>query len=110
MYEVQGKEVKHMGQKETPRHKNGYCKIMNELIIKLEIPKTIADASCKSIGIETNHVLNRSSVDLNYEDDFLGIRIKANDLHALRAALNTYLRWIIMCYDLLTRDKNGTNS
>lgn len=80
---------------------------MNELIIKLEIPKDIADTCCKSIEIETD-MFNRSKIDLNY-NGCLKIRIKSKDLHALRAALNTYLRWIIMCCDLLSK-KNGTNS
>ncbi len=84
---------------------------MNELTIKLEIPEDISDICCRSIGIEAECEFNRSKIDLDYESSgLLKIRIKSDDLYALRAALNTYLRWVIMCCDLLNNNTNGTNS
>lgn len=84
---------------------------MNKLIIEFEIPGEIANTCCKSIRVETKNGLNRSKIHLDYDDSLLRIRIESEDLHALRAALNTYFRWIIMCYDLLSNNTtNGTNS
>lgn len=80
---------------------------MNELRIMLEIPAEIAEVCCRSIGIEAeSEALSRSKVDLKYDGDYLKLDITARDLGAMRAALNTYLRWIIMCHDLL-RIKNN---
>lgn len=114
MHKVQGKTIEYMGQKETAHYKNGYCQIgnMNDLVIKLEIPKEIADACYRSLEIEAKNKFNRSTIDLKYNDDgLLKIRIKSENLHALRAALNTYLRWVIMCCNLLSNNTtNGTNS
>lgn len=76
---------------------------MNELKIRLKIPTEIARICCQSVGIETkSEALSRSRVDLGYDENYLKLDIDAQDLSAMRAALNTYLRWIIMCHDLLS--------
>ena len=36
----------------------------------------------------------RSNVTINVEGDILKINVEANDISALRAALNSYLRWV----------------
>jgi len=91
-----------MDQKETdcntPKNDKGG---MNNLLIRLNIPPHIAEICYKSIKIETkSEALSRSEVNLSYQKDSLGIEINSKDLTALRAALNTYLRWIIMCCEL----------
>ena len=83
---------------------------MNELLIKLHIPKDIATVCSDAIGIETqNEALKRSDIQFRYvcgrnnSDDTgnLEIHIKSEDLSALRASVNTYLRWTIMCCELV---------
>lgn len=39
----------------------------------------------------------RSKTTVNTDGDQLKLRIEAPDLHALRAAVNTYLKWVMMC-------------
>lgn len=39
-------------------------------------------------------VSNRSQVQIEADDDIIRIKITATDLSALRAALNSYLRWV----------------
>lgn len=79
---------------------------MNELKIRLDIPTEIAKICCESIGIETkSSALSRSKIDLGHGKDCLKIDINSQDLSAMRAALNTYLRWVIMCCDLLKINK-----
>ncbi|MDD5111063.1 MAG: KEOPS complex subunit Pcc1 [Candidatus Altiarchaeota archaeon] len=42
----------------------------------------------------------RSKTTVSAEGEFLILRISAPDLHALRAAVNTYVKWIAMCGQL----------
>ncbi|PKP54482.1 MAG: hypothetical protein CVT90_01070 [Candidatus Altiarchaeales archaeon HGW-Altiarchaeales-3] len=72
---------------------------MNELTINLGLPEEISGICCKSISLETRD-LERSKVDISYTKNGLCIYITALDLNALRGALNTYVRWIIMCCEL----------
>lgn len=59
-------------------------------------------ASCiKAVGLESNPAYaSRSEVKFREFDGRLIVDIKAEDLGAMRAALNTYVRWIIMCSEL----------
>lgn len=75
---------------------------MNTLEIELDVPKNVADICAKSIGIETgSENLRRSTVDMHRGRKGLSLVIKSKDLHAMRAALNTYLRWVIMCCGIM---------
>ncbi len=77
---------------------------MNTLEIKLELPEKIGKSCAKSIAIESkSYEMPRSQVKVTYEKNFLVMKMKAKDLSALRAATNTYLRWIILCCKLLER-------
>jgi tRNA threonylcarbamoyladenosine modification (KEOPS) complex Pcc1 subunit len=79
----------------------------NTLEIKLQLPKSIGKSCVKAIGIEArSYEMSRSKVDVSHDEKkhFLKIKIKAKDLSALRAAMNTYLRWVIICQDLLLHD------
>lgn len=42
----------------------------------------------------------RSKTTITSKGNKLKLKIQAEDLHALRAAINTYLKWIIMCNEL----------
>jgi len=73
---------------------------MNELIINLQMPEKLSEICCKSIALE-NRELERSSVDVSCTGNGIKIYITASDLSALRAALNTYMRWVILCCELV---------
>lgn len=74
----------------------------NELEVFLEVPSGIAGVCCESINIEAkSESLTRSTVDLSFEGDLLRLHVVSQDLSSMRAALNTYLRWIIMCCELV---------
>jgi tRNA threonylcarbamoyladenosine modification (KEOPS) complex Pcc1 subunit len=80
---------------------------MNELSIRLEVPGETAQVCCRSVGLEAqSEALSRSKVELSCEKDALILNVNSEDLGAMRAAVNTYLRWIIMCCDLTTVNKN----
>lgn len=56
----------------------------------------------RSLEVELNtSPSERSSTHLNLKDKVLEIEIHAEDTTSLRAALNSYLRWIILSHDVL---------
>jgi KEOPS complex subunit Pcc1 len=53
------------------------------------------DALINALGPEIDkQITTRSQATLTKENQFLVLKIEANDTIALRAALNSYLRWI----------------
>ncbi|MFH1836051.1 MAG: KEOPS complex subunit Pcc1 [Methanobacteriota archaeon] len=75
---------------------------MNSIKIMLELPEENVKAILDSIEPETkSELMRRSKVLLEGDDGKLTLNIKADDLPSLRACLNTYMRWIIMVYELL---------
>ncbi len=76
----------------------------NSLEIKLKLPGKVGKSCCQAIKVEAkDYKSSRSKVDVSYNEkkEILKIEIKAKDLPALRAAMNTYLRLVITCEDLL---------
>jgi len=81
---------------------------MNELEIKIEMPQEMAGVCCDAISIETaNEPAQHSKVELKKTSGGLTIKIRSEDLSSMRAAANTYLRWVGLCCELM---KNGTNT
>ena len=77
---------------------------MNELSMYVCMPGQAAKICCEAMGVEIDAVgdeMKRSSVRVNYDDGGLNLHITAKDLNALRAALNTYFRWVTMCFELV---------
>ena len=73
---------------------------MNELIVSVKAPPKAAAACLASMRPEIDSDTHaRSAVDLRY-DGGLVLTITAKDLHAMRAAANTYIRWLDMCLRL----------
>jgi len=55
-----------------------------------------------SLKLESKTAGNeRSKTTIASSGDKLTLEIQAEDLHALRAAVNTYLKWLIMCSELV---------
>jgi len=74
---------------------------MNFLEVDIHVPSEAAEVCCKAIEMETtSEALHRSKITLNHRGNLLNLRIKAQDLTALRGSMNTYLRWIGMCLNL----------
>jgi tRNA threonylcarbamoyladenosine modification (KEOPS) complex Pcc1 subunit len=73
---------------------------MNELTVSVQVPEETAKAILKSILPEIDSDgYGRSKVELTYNKELI-LKISSPDLHALRAAANTYLRWLGMCVKL----------
>ncbi len=74
---------------------------MNSLIVEIPVDKEQAEILIQSIGLEAKtEDYDRSTVELVFTEH-LELRIEAKDLNALRAALNTHLRWIDTSLKLL---------
>jgi tRNA threonylcarbamoyladenosine modification (KEOPS) complex Pcc1 subunit len=64
----------------------------------------------KAIGPELKKSGNRSKVKLDREGSLLTLSVEAKDTIALRATLNTYLRWIsstIEALEVITKRKSS---
>lgn len=101
---MQGKKIQYMGQKKTTDLQDIGCE-MNTLEVRINIPSSKADTCQKAVEIETaGEMLRRSKVDLDQEGDTLLLKMQAEDLTALRASMNTYLRWVDMCLNLIDEE------
>lgn len=73
---------------------------MNELTVRHPAQRDKAEAVLASIKPEIDSELHeRSTVELTYDKDLI-LHITAKDLSAMRAAANTYLRWLDMTLKL----------
>ena len=73
---------------------------MNELTVRLQVSEAAAKACLGSILPEIGSDLHeRTTIKLAYERELI-LSITATDLHAMRAASNTYIRWLDMCVKL----------
>ena len=58
-----------------------------------------------SLSPETTREMPRTKVDVRRERDALVIEVQAEDVSSLRAALNSYLRWLKLAID--TKEEFG---
>jgi len=65
---------------------------MHRAVIELKHPN--AEIIYRSLLPESRRTLPRTKVCLRCDDDKLIMEIFAEDISALRASLNSYLRWI----------------
>ncbi len=71
-----------------------------EFNIKFENPED-AEIVLKTIEVELESAPSeRSSVTANIKKNILYLNIDAEDSHILRAAINSYLRWIILSHEI----------
>ena len=74
---------------------------MNEFILRLRVSPHVARACLEAIKPEIDSDIHgRSKVELKYDNELI-LTILASDLHAMRAAVNTYVRWLDMCLKLV---------
>ena len=70
----------------------------------IELPSS--EEIYKALKVEAGREIPRTKVDM-VSNENLEIIIDADDSHALRAALNSYLRWIELAYDVMEVIENG---
>jgi KEOPS complex subunit Pcc1 len=72
-------------------------------VIQLELPsENFAAIVMRALQPETKRrITSRSRVALQYKGSRLIIKAEANDTSALRASLNSYLRWIGLVRDTI---------
>ena len=54
----------------------------------------------KAIQPEITNKLPKTNLELSQKNNTLTLTIKAKDISSLRAACNSYLRWITTAYDV----------
>ncbi|MBN2014771.1 MAG: hypothetical protein JW778_06290 [Candidatus Altiarchaeota archaeon] len=75
---------------------------MNTLGVEISVPSKKADLCRRALEMETqSESLRRSKISIENKEDSLLLDIEADDLSALRASMNTYLRWADMCLKLI---------
>jgi len=101
MQQLHRKKEQHLDKEEAGDHNQGrHSKVRNHLTVRLNVPENVAKTVVSSILPEIDSdSYGRSDVRLSY-DGALILDISSPDLHALRAAANTYLRWLDMCLKL----------
>ena len=64
--------------------------------VRIQSNPIMADIIIKSLSPELKRRNSRTHIEISssLESDEIKLLIKANDVNALRAALNSYLRWI----------------
>ncbi len=67
---------------------------MKSAVLTFELDKTTSDIIAKSLLPESKRSMPRTKVEIENEKGKLVLNIKAEDNSALRAAINSYLRWI----------------
>ncbi len=72
---------------------------MYELTIEGSLPKEQVNRIRRALEVESGRDVPRTRVRVGGEDS-LTIKILAEDPHALRAALNSYLRWFQLALDV----------
>ena len=72
--------------------------------IRVDSTKELAEIIENSLKPEVKDpVSTRSKVEVVAEDDLIRINITASDLSALRAALNSYLRWVDAIFEVVEK-------
>ncbi len=72
---------------------------MKKAIITLKKDGKIAQIVAKSLLPETERKIPRTEVNVRDDVDTIYIELRAKDVNALRAAMNSYLRWMKVSID-----------
>ena len=74
---------------------------MHKAVITLRHPR--ASVIEKTIRPESAVEIPRTSVKVSRQDELLRLDIESGDVNGLRAAVNSYLRWVGMAADISQR-------
>jgi KEOPS complex subunit Pcc1 len=75
----------------------------------LRITTAHADTILSSLSPEAGREIPRTKISLGRDGNDLVLGVEAADLSAMRAALNSYLRWMVIAEDMSNTigDRNG---
>jgi len=59
-----------------------------------------AEILLESLKPEIKHKIPKTDVSINIDKEKLILEINANDITSLRAACNSYLRWLKIAFDI----------
>lgn len=71
--------------------------------VRLDVDPATADALAAALGPEVERTVPRTTADVDADDDGLRLRAEANDASAMRAALNSLLRFTHTALDVQDR-------
>ncbi len=70
-------------------------------VIQITLPRNLLEVVFRALFLEViSGASERCIGKLKRDGDIISIEIKAEDTVALRAALNSYLRWLKIIYDI----------
>jgi len=79
---------------------------MKKAVIALHKDDTPVNVIAQSLAPETARNIPRTGVNINENKESVCIEITADDTNALRAAVNSYLRWIAVSWDTYLETHN----
>lgn len=79
---------------------------MKKGIITIQKKGEIAQVVAKSLLPEMDRRIPRTEVNLKEDENSINLEIVAKDVNALRAAMNSYLRWMKVSIDTYKEIKN----
>jgi KEOPS complex subunit Pcc1 len=68
---------------------------------ELRIESDHAEIICRAIGVEGKRSIPRTEVMVECNGNLMILKIMASDINALRAAINSYMRWINLAIDIM---------
>ena len=80
---------------------------MQELVIEEKIPRDRVERIFRALSVESGREIPRTKVKIECGNS-LKIKIIAEDVHALRAAMNSYLRWLQLAINVEEVIENGS--
>ncbi len=83
--------------------------MVHRLIIRVSMPADKIKRIAKALSVESGREIPRTHVAI-YSGKSLQIRIYADDVHALRAAVNSYLRWLNLSLEVEEVIEDGSKS
>ena len=72
---------------------------MKKAVLSLQKDNAPATVIAESLAPETARTIPRTAVSIEENPESVRIEISAHDVNALRAAVNSYLRWIGVSWD-----------
>ena len=73
----------------------------------IEYTTNDAEKMYKALKIEAGREIPRTKIDVRIDGKTLMIAIEATDSHALRAAINSYMRWLSLGEEIMKVIGNG---
>ncbi|NPA75188.1 MAG: hypothetical protein GXO25_03795 [Euryarchaeota archaeon] len=75
--------------------------------MRVDAPRSVCERLHRALSVEGEREIPRTQITMSINEGF-EIKIRASDLHALRAALNSYMRWLSLALDIEEVIDNGS--